>query len=133
MDTNELEYKGNKFSMRWDSMEGILFVEMWGEHKKEDAEEYKNKFFEFAEKIPQNTPIQILVDVSKQKKSGDEARRIYTEVSKHPKSGNSAICGANIFVRVIAAFIATATGRKNIRCFSKTEDGKKWLKENITK
>jgi hypothetical protein len=129
----ELKYTGEKFSIYWDSQEEILFVDMWGEHKKEDAEEYKAKFEEFANKIPSGKPIQILVDVSKQTKSDNEARKIYTEVSKRPRSGNSAICGANIMVRVIAAFIATATNRKNIKVFAKKEEGLKWLKEIKTK
>jgi hypothetical protein len=128
MDKNKFEYKGEKFSIRWDPKDEILFETMWGSHNKKDAEEYRDKFYEFAKMIPKTNPIKILVDVSKQDKSDSEARRIYNEVSKHPRSGPSAICGTNVVVRLIAAFISTATRRKDIKCFANVEEGVKWLK-----
>lgn len=129
MDTNELQYKGEKFSIRWDSNEEILFTEFWDEHEKKDAEEYKSKFEEFAGKIPGTEPLRILADVSRQAKTSNEARRIYNEVSKHPRSGISAICGANIMIRVVTAFIVAATRRKNIKSFATVKEGLKWLKK----
>lgn len=129
MNTNELKYKGEKFSIRWDSNEEILFTGFWDEHEKKDAEEYKSKFEEFAEKIPGTEPLRILADVSRQTKTSNEARRIYNEVSKHPRSGISAICGANIMIRVVTAFIIAATRRKNIKSFATVEEGLEWLKK----
>jgi len=133
MNTNELKYKGEKFSIRWDSKEEILFIEFWGKHEKKDAEEYKSKFEEFTEKIPGTEPLSILADVSGQIKTSNEARRIYNEVSKHPRSGNSAICGASVLIRVVTAFIAATTRRKNIKSFVAAEEGLKWLNEKKAK
>jgi hypothetical protein len=134
MDTNELKHKGEKFSIHWDPNERILFTEMWGAHNKKDAEEYRAKFKEFLEKIPGTASVCQLYDLSKQKKTDHEARRIYTEISKYPRAGTSAICGANILIRVVTNFIATATGRKNsIKSFAAVEEGLKWLRETKAK
>jgi hypothetical protein len=129
IDKNKFEYKGEKFSIRWDPKDEILFVTMWGSHTKKDAEEYRDKFYEFAKMIPGKKPIYQLFDVSKQDKSDSEARRIYNELSKNARAGNAAICGANVVVRLIAAFISTATRRKDIKLFSTTQEGVKWLKK----
>jgi len=128
MDSEELSYKGEKFTIRWDPKEEILFEEMWGHHTIKDAEDYLAKFKEFCEKIPGTDPLKILVDVSKQEKTDSDARRVYTEASSHPRSGRSAICGPNIIIRLIAGFISTALGRKNIKTFASAKEGLKWLK-----
>jgi len=129
MDKAGFKYTGEKFLIYWDPEEKILFEEFWGEHHIKDAEDYQNKFSELAAKIPGNDPINILADVSKQKKTDHEARRIYTKISSHPRSGNSAICGANLVVGMIANFIGIATRRKNIKCFSTRDEGLSWLRE----
>lgn len=137
MNTSELKYEGKKFTMRWNPKEEIILIKTWGVHDLEDAKEYSKTFTEFAEEIPDNEPLQILTDVSEQSKLNRnttlKARKEYSRISKHPRSGDSAVVGANIIIRVVVAFISAFSKRKNIKCFADKEKALKWLKEKRAK
>ena len=133
MDTNELQYKGEKFSIRWDPKEGIFFIEEWGVHDKNDAVDFVKNMNEMIDK----TGIKILyalIDVSRQKTTDHEARRLYNQwLIDKPMPAYAAICGGNALVRLIINFILAATSNKNkmakIRMFAAAEEGLEWLKE----
>lgn len=132
MDTNELQCKGEKFSISWDPGDKIFFLKMWGDHSEKDAKDFNKKMYGFIDKIPGSEPIDILVDTSKQGKTGHEARRIYANtVTQYPRPTNVAICGASVLIKMITNFIVNITGKvkgKNIKMFATTEEGLKWLR-----
>ena len=137
MDRKELQYKGEKYSLRWDSQERILFLKTWGAHNKEDAEEYVTKFDEFLGEFSEAELglINILVDALGITKVDHQARRVYTKSTKeHPQPANVAVCCGNIILRVMAGFItAVAAKRVNIKFFATVEDGIRWLKSKGSK
>lgn len=132
MDQNELQYKGEKFSIRWDPREEMFFMKFWGDHEKSDAEDFAKNFFDIADRIPKTGAIYLLLDVSEQGKLNHEARRVYTyELAKRALPTYSAICGLNLVLRLAMGFILTVLKKKlkDVRSFATLEEGRKWLRE----
>jgi hypothetical protein len=138
MDTKEVEYKEENFSISWDEKERTIFVKTWGIHNKEIAELFNDRFGKILEAISDKEEVNILVDDTENLKTDHEARRIYTSfskglVNKYPKiKVKMAIAGANTFVSMVVNFLITPiAGRKNIKLksFKTPEQGIKWFKE----
>lgn len=134
MAENNFEYKGENFSISWNSKEQILFIETLGVHDKKITEMFITKFREFYKRFAKPELVtKILVDSSKLIKTNHEARRIYTkQVKTFLGAAKIAICGANTVIRVVSNFLlGTVIKRKNIKVkfFTTTNEGLKWLKE----
>lgn len=133
MESKEINYKGENFSIRWDQKDQIIFIETWGEHNKETAEIFMLKFREFYKKFPTPESAKILVENVKLIKTDHEARRAYTEQVKiFPGSGMVAVCGASTIIRMVCNFLLNnLIKRKNtkVKFFTTSEEGLKWLRK----
>lgn len=129
----EFFYKGKKFTFQWDSKNEFVLIKLWGEHNKEDAEDFKRVSEEFLEKFPEADPARMLIDCSEQGKMDFETRRIYTQAIKLPRKAYIAVFWKNVLVRITAGFLLTASGRKNLKLFESKEKALKWLLETKSK
>jgi hypothetical protein len=139
MDTKEIEYKEENFSISWDEKEKIISVKAWSIHKKETAELFKDRFAKILESISDKGDINILVDDTENIKTDHEARRIYTSFTKDLVDKYSdinvkmAIFGANTFVSMVVNFLVVPIANKKnviIKSFKTREESIKWFKEN---
>ncbi len=124
----DLEHRGEKYSIRWDARQRILMTEFWGAHTKADAGDYRDQFIRISEQISEPGALSILADTTRQESSDSEAKEIYTEVSKHPRSGNSAVVCTSVAIRLVATTISLLTWRHNIKIVANREEGMAWLK-----
>lgn len=137
METSELRYKGEKFSIRWDPKEEIFFAEEWGAHNKNDATDFIKKMNEMIEKTGIEN-LYALIDVSRQKSTDHEARRLYSQwLVDKIMPACAAICGSNLVIRIMINFILAAGRGKNkmvkMETFATAEEGLEWLKKMKTK
>ncbi|OGZ18991.1 MAG: hypothetical protein A2175_01540 [Candidatus Nealsonbacteria bacterium RBG_13_42_11] len=123
-------YEGKRFTMDWDPETKIISVVIRGYHRKEDAEEFINKFTEFTDPLP-HTALKIMVNGLKMSKSDSAARRMYVNYTKgrfKQRPGVVALCSANLFIRMVGKFVVAVAPGTNFRVFDTPEKGLKWLK-----
>jgi hypothetical protein len=131
--------KGKQFSMEWDSESNVLFVDIWGILKKENAEDFRDKFHEIYLEIVSHYKLpgdifKMFVDTSEIKMVNHEARRIFTEVvGRYTQKTVAAVCSPNTLIRIATNFLL-AVGRNhvNAKFFKNKEESLRWLK-SITK
>lgn len=70
-----------------------------------------------------------LIDLSQMTKATSKARKILVDVSSHPSIRKYAFYGASTFIRVVANFIISSSGQKNVCHFDTEEAALKWIKE----
>lgn len=133
MSSEPFQYKGEKFSIRFDPKEEIFFVEIWGSHIKNDSIDFIKNTSEMIEKFGVKN-FYALIDVSRQKTADHEARRLYNQwLTDRIMPSYAALCGGNLIVRMMANFILTAGRIKNkmvkSEAFATTEEGLKWLRK----
>ena len=128
MEENNFEYKGEKFSFHWSPEERILYINTWGSHTEVDAKGMKEKIDEFLEKFSGLGTLNILVDITGYNKTEFGARKVYTEIFKYPRKCFLAVCGVNMIAKLVTGFMMAAAKRGDIKFFTSTKDGLKWLK-----
>lgn len=107
----------------------ILKIEFIGDITNEDAQENSAEIDELLEKATPSHPIHFLVDASRMGKVSSGARRVFTQRNQNPRIGSTALVGMNRAIRVLAIFIAKASGREdNMRFFDSEESALEWLK-----
>lgn len=109
--------------------DGILEVIFSGDFDAAEVDAYMRDFEPYLEVGPDI--IHFLVDVSQVGKSSAAARRTFGEMFRdpHPRTGKTAMVGANRYLRVVAGFVMKATGAQNMRIFDSEEDALAWLKQ----
>lgn len=73
--------------------------------------------------------VNLFVDLTNSGKPTPEARKIYTSVTEHHKTGKVAMFGLNPVARVLASFIMGVTRKKDIHFFKTKEEALSWFKE----
>lgn len=130
MEAEILKHKGENFSISFDSKENIIFVEMWGRQKLEDAKIFEAIANKFVNQIPEPNPVKILVTTLQSIKTDHMVRRFYTDLMKKQKREfKIAICGVNNLIKIVAGFVIAAINKQNIKIFTTPEEGLKWIKE----
>ena len=108
--------------------DGILRVSYIGDMDEEDVEAYIRDLAPFREAATEERPLVFLIDTSRLGKASSAARKTFAELAKEPRIGRSALIGARRYVRVMAGFLAKATGRENYRFFDSEKEALAWLK-----
>ena len=131
---NQIILEGSQFKMNWDPAEGVFFIDIWGVLKKEDSQDFKDKFHEGYTGVISRYGLQgsfkIFVDASGIKSVDHEARRIFTEtITRYTQKTIAAVYNPSTFVKVVTGFLM-AIGRSHVdaKFFTSREEGLKWLK-----
>jgi hypothetical protein len=110
--------------------DGILRVKFWGDFEQADVDAYMADFQPILEQV--TGKIHFLVEVSGVGKASSGARKLFGEMFRDPdpRTGKTALLGANRYVRVVAGFVIKITSGQNMRLFDSEEKALAWLKED---
>jgi hypothetical protein len=107
--------------------DGIMYVEISGEHDKQIALEMKDAYLKLLSMS--EGKVNIFADNSKSKRPSVEARKIFRVLTEHEKSGKIAVFGQNPVARVISTFIVGLSKNKDVHIFKSKDEALLWLKE----
>lgn len=110
--------------------DNILQVKFSGDLDEASLRAYIRDYEPFIQATSASRPLHFLVDVSQVGKIPTGVRRIFNEIFRDPdpRTGYTAIVGANRYVRVMASFVLRATGTPNLRMFDSEDKARAWLK-----
>ena len=108
--------------------DGIARLATIGDQGKEDVENLRKHLEALVEAATEAEPMGLIVDSSRSGKTSSAARKLYVELGRDSRFGKTALLGARRYSRLLATFIAKATGRDNIGFFDSEEEALAWLK-----
>ena len=107
--------------------DGIMYVEIAGEHDKQIALEMKDAFLKLLGMS--EGKVDIFADNSRAGKPSVEAREMFRVLSENEQCGKVAIFGQNPVARVISSFVIGLSKNKDMRIFKSKDEALLWLKE----
>ena len=122
----------NYYEVFWDNENKMGRIFVVGEVDMESTKRIVEEGKKLQEKYyNENEKMKWLINVDKVTKPilSLKTRGIMSEAIKIMKTGKIAIAGRSVIIKTVMAFIMSAAGQENFKCFGTEEEGIKWLKK----
>lgn len=123
-----IKIKNDYYQIEWDPKDKIGRARAFGVWDEQVAQAMNKEYLRLSEE--HGGKADWLIDLSNLKKVSVKARKALVDSTSSPRIGKNAYVGASVFIRVLANFILSASGKKDARHFSNEAEALKWLKEN---